>query len=100
MVKDYLLKLKDQLFNKEEQEYLEYINKRDLVIHDLTRDWSSEEIDSFNEEHSMFLAKRNEPQIKRYILDMNRHKYFNDDDYDYFKKLFDGQEKDIKKLTK
>ena len=32
MIMDYLLKLKDRLFNKEEQEYLEYINKRDLVI--------------------------------------------------------------------
>lgn len=100
MVKDYLLKLKDQLFNKGEQEYLEYINKRDLVIYDLTRDWSEEEIEAFNEKHSMFLAKRNEVQIKRYILDMNKHKYFNDDDYEYFKRLFDNQIKDIKKLTK
>lgn len=100
MIKDYLLKLKEQLFNKEEQEYLEYINERDLIIHDLTRDWNKLEIDAFNEEHSMFLAKRNEPQIKRYILDMNRHKYFNNDDYEYFKELFDRQEKDIKKLTK
>ena len=48
MIKDYLLKLKDQLFNKKEQEYLEYINKRDLIIHDLTRDWSDEEIDSLS----------------------------------------------------
>ena len=100
MIMDYLLKLKDRFFNKEEQEYLAYINKRDLVIYELTRDWSSEEIAAFNEEHSMFLAKRNEAQIKRYILDMNRYKYFNDDDYEYFKELFDVQEKDIKKLTK
>ena len=49
MIKDYLLKLKDQIFNKKELEYLDYINKRDLVIYDLTRDWSDEEIDLFYE---------------------------------------------------
>ena len=47
MIKDYLLKLKDQIFNKKELEYLDYINKRDLVIYDLTRDWSDEEIDQY-----------------------------------------------------
>lgn len=100
MVKDYLLKLKDEIFNKKEQEYLKYINERDMIIHDLTRTWSDLEIDTFNKEHSMFLAKRNEAQIKRYILDMNKHKYFNNGDYEYFKDLIDGLDNDIKKLIK
>ena len=100
MIKDYLLKLKDQIFNKKELEYLDYINKRDLVIYDLTRDWSDEEIDLFYEKYCMFLHKKTEFEIKRFVLYTNRYIYFNDDDYGYFKRLIDKQENDIKKLIK
>lgn len=97
MLKDYLLELKDRIFNKEELRYSDYINKRDQIIYDLTKKWTDEEIEDFNLNYNSFCQDRTEVQIKRYILDMNRYKYFNDDDYNYFNNLIN---EDIKKLTK
>ena len=99
MLLDYLIELKDKIFNKKELEHLDYINKRDLVIYDLTRTWTDEEILSFNLEHNMFCDNRTQSQIKNYILNMNRYKYFNDDDYNYFKNLI-REEGSVKKLIK
>lgn len=47
-----------------------------------------------------FYIKKTEFEIKRFILYTSRYKYFNDDDYGYFKRLIDKQENDIKKLIK